>query len=84
MKISELIEDLQKLQKDHGDLNVYEYDDWRISLKDMKPDVRKMHYKKWEDAEYMRDVISDARLEDENFDIYDVDLTRPIQKGLVL
>lgn len=85
MKISDMIKNLQEIQNEHGDLDLYEYTDWATTDKySSKPKVYKIYSKKWEDAEHMRDELSNGELEENDVDLYDVDLTKPIVKGVIV
>lgn len=87
MKISEMIEKLQQLQKEHGDLNLYEYNDW-ATISEYKgeifPRVNKIYYQKWEDAEHMIDELRGESLGVVDGELYDVDLTKPIVIGVII
>ena len=86
MKISEMIETLQELQEEHGDLELYESDDAAIFKYqgEYKPLVCKIYSQKWEDAEWMKGQLSDGSLGTKDEDLYDVDLNKPIIKAVLL
>lgn len=87
MKVSEMIKRLQKIQSEHGDLEIYEYTDWAFLRKyetSSFPTVDKIYSRKHEDAEYMRDELSSDDLEVADEELDDVDLTKPIVKGVVI
>lgn len=46
--------------------------------------VCKMYTQKWEDAEWMRNQFTDGDLEEKDENLYDVDLTKPIFKAVLL
>ena len=82
-----MIAELQKLKDEHGDLDIYENTDWGTVQKResrYKPYVRKIHYKKFEDDDALRDELHYEDVDVEDKDIYDVDLTRPIVKGIMI
>ena len=86
MKISQLIRKLQSIQEEHGDLELYIPDDAFIYKYDSEfgSEVKKMYYRKWEDADYMREYISYGDLDAKDEELYDVDLSKPIFKAVIL
>ena len=85
LKISEMIKYLQNIQEEHGDLDLYTYTDLATVQKySYQPKVYKIYSQKWEDAEHMRNELSNGDLNERDEDLYDVDLTKPIVKGLVI
>lgn len=86
MKISELVKKLEMVQEEHGDLDLYIPDEAFIFKYDSEFSVRvkKMYYKKWEDAEYMRKFIAYGDLDEKDEELFDVDLSKPIFKAVIL
>lgn len=86
MKVYELIKKLEEIKEKHGDLDVYTSDDARIFKynSEYSPQVRKIYTQKWEDAEHMRDELSDGNIEEKNEDLYDVNLNKPIFTAVLL
>lgn len=86
MKISELITKLQQLEKEQGDIDVYETTDWDVIKYDglYRPRVSKLYYQKWEDSDEMKRYLSDGNLDEKDTELYDVDLTRPIIKAVII
>lgn len=86
MKVSEMITKLEKIQKEHGDLELYCVDDCRIyeCNSNYSATVKKLYYQKWEDTEYMRDVLADDDVNIKDEDLDDVDLTKPIIKAVII
>ncbi|AAU85056.1 hypothetical protein BCBBV1cgp9 [Bacillus phage BCASJ1c] len=87
MKISQMIKQLQDIKEEHGDLDLYEYSDIATIIKRENaylPRVDKIHYKKHADYPSLKDELhnEDLSVSDEN--IYDIDLSRPIVKGVVI
>ncbi|MCM3109929.1 hypothetical protein [Lederbergia lenta] len=86
MNIEEMINRLQEIKDKHGNLDIYECDDAFIYKHDGKyrPRTVKLYHQKWEDDEPMRDELSDGNLEEDDCDLYDVDLGRPIFKAVLI
>lgn len=87
MKLSKLIIKLQEIEKEFGDLDVYETGDSGLLYKYegiFRPTATKVYYQKWEDAAYMKDELTEGDVEVANEDLYDVDLSRPIKIGLLI
>lgn len=86
MKISELIIKLQKLKSEHGDLEVYETTDCDVIKYDteFRPKAVKLYHQKWEDADYMKDCLSDGNLDESDAELHDVDVKRPIIKAIII
>ena len=86
MKISEMIGKLQAIKEEHGDLDVYgtydgllfEYDE------EYSPVLSKIYTRKGKEYKWMegKKDYSDADNRDEN--LYDADLSKPINKALIL
>lgn len=87
MKVSQLIKKLQIIQEEYGDLDVYEYNDWATINKfegNSFPKVSKIYSQKWEDAEHMKNELSNGNLDEKDEELHDVDLTKPIVKGVII
>lgn len=85
MKVSEMINKLQEIKNEHGDLDVYEHTDWAtIAKNSFQPTVYKIYSQKWEGFEHMKNELSEGNLDTADSDLYDVDLTKPIVKGVVV
>ena len=87
MKTSEMIEKLQEIKNEHGDLEIYEYTDWATVAKfksSLTPRVAKIYSQKWEGYEHMQNQLSDGNLDENDEDLHDVDLNKPIVKGLLI
>ncbi|WP_405101686.1 hypothetical protein [Oceanobacillus sp. FSL H7-0719] len=87
MKVSEMIKKLQDIEREHGDLEIYEHTDWATITRFesvYRPEVAKIYYQNWEDASHMRNELSDGRLDVADADLYDVDLSKPIVKGVII
>lgn len=83
-KLSELILKLQDIQNKYGDLDLYTEYDTLISKGYYEPNVSKLYYQHWEDSPHMINELSFSSITEVDEELYDVDLTRPIVKGLVL
>lgn len=87
MKITDMIKALQAIEKEHGDLDIYEYTDWATITKldgIYRPKISKIYSQKWEKAEHMRGELSDGNLNEKDAELYEVDLTKPIVKGVII
>lgn len=87
MKISKMIEKLQQIKEEHGDLSLYEYNDWATISRiesDYIPRVAKIYSQKWEGAEHMRNELSYGNLDEKDEELHDVDLIKPIVKGVII
>ncbi|OMD67632.1 hypothetical protein BSK50_30020 [Paenibacillus odorifer] len=85
MKISEYIEALQKIKEEHGDLDMFEYNDWAtISRVGFLPKPQKIYSQKWLDADYMKGELSNGNIDIEDKDLYDVNIKKPIIFGVVI
>ncbi|WP_440110270.1 hypothetical protein [Paenibacillus sp. QZ-Y1] len=85
MKLNELIKSLQEIKEEHGDLDLYTYNDWAtISKFNTLPKVNKIYSQKWEEWDRMQNELSNGDINTEDEDLYDVDLRKPIVKGLVI
>lgn len=85
MKISEMIQKLNAINEEHGDLDIYEHNDWAtISPYEFSPKVNKIYSQKWEDAPHMRDELSNGNLNEQDNELHDVDLTKPIVIGVII
>jgi hypothetical protein len=87
MKISEMIERLKTIQAEHGDLELYEYTDYATIMKRENaylPRVDKIHYKKHDDFQSLVNELHNEDINVNDEDIYDVDLSKPIVKGVVI
>ena len=88
MRVTEMIKALQDIEKEHGDLEIYEYTNMATVAKyegySLRPRVDKIYSQKWEHAAWMRDELSNGELEEADEELYDVDLTKPIVKGVLI
>ncbi|WP_405169335.1 hypothetical protein [Paenibacillus sp. FSL H3-0286] len=85
IKISEYIDTLQKIKEEHGDLGMFEYNDYAtISKVSYLPKPQKIYSQKWVDADYMKNELSNARIDIEDKDLYNVNLKKPIIIGVVI
>ncbi len=76
--LKQLIEHLQKQLKEHGDLPVYFEDDGLIGKETILPKPYKIYTHK-----YYR-FLREGPLDIEDEDLYEVDLTKPIVKGIII
>lgn len=87
MKVSEMIEKLQQIKSEHGDLEVYNSEGAMFFKCDSeyRPRVSKFYYGKWEDFnDYMKDELLEGDIEIPDKELYDVDLTKPITLGVLI
>lgn len=85
MKISEMIQKLKAINEDYGDLDIYEYNDRAtISPYEFSPKVNKIYSQKWEDVPHMRDELSNGNLNEQDNELHDVDLLKPIVIGVII
>lgn len=85
MKISKMIQKLNVIYEEHGDLDIYEHNDWAtISPYDFSPKVNKIYSQRWEDAPHMRDELSNGNLNELDNELHDVDLSKPIVIGVII
>ncbi|OAK70158.1 hypothetical protein ABB05_12885 [Lederbergia galactosidilytica] len=78
MKLSQLIEHLQNQLEEHGDLPIYYCDDARIGKQTYLPEACKIYSYK------SIDLLNYGKLDEVNEDLYDVNLKKPIIKGLIV
>ncbi|AZV43616.1 hypothetical protein BAOM_3007 [Peribacillus asahii] len=87
MKISEMIEKLQRIKNEYGDLEIYEHNDWTTLSKyesGYRPRVSKIYYQKWEDAEHMQNELSEGNVNEADDELFDVDISKPIILGVTI
>ncbi|MBL4951101.1 hypothetical protein JK635_02450 [Neobacillus sp. YIM B02564] len=78
IKLKQLIEHLQKQLKEHGNLPVYYCDDAVIGKQSWLPKAVKIYsYKSY-------DMLNSGNLEEKDEDLYDVNLEKPIIKGIIV
>ena len=81
IKLSQLIVHLQEQFKEHGDLPIYYCDDAIIGKQRHLPKAVKIYsYKSYG----MYDMLSSGNLEEKDEDLYDVNLEKPIIKGMII
>lgn len=86
MKISEMIKALENIEKEHGNLEIYaEADGGTYQYSgDVYPQVVKTYYRRGEDAKWMKGYLDNDDFNKKDEELYDVDLTKPIIKGVVI
>ena len=86
MKISEMIEKLEQIKKEHGDIDTYATDGcfYYKCNSEYSPSVKKIYHQKVEFAGDEMSIISEGEPDCKDEELYGVDLSQPIKKAVII